>query len=107
MLNSQNVAEKIKNQAKAQGITVKKLLEDCGLGVNTVGKMAKGTDITSQNLCKIADYLDVSLDYLYGRDIKNNAPEDDLRSAIIEKLNQLSDSQLDRLIGYIDALLAE
>lgn len=107
MLNSQNVAEKIKNQAKAQGITVKKLLEDCGLGVNTVGKMAKGTDITSQNLCKIADYLDVSLDYLYGRDTKNNAPENDLRGAIIEKLNQLSDSQLDRLLGYLEALLSE
>lgn len=42
-------------------------MESCELGVNTVTKMANGTDIFSQNLTKIADYLNVSVDYLLGR----------------------------------------
>ncbi len=67
MKNTQIVAERIKIQAKEKGVSVKKLLESCGLGVNTVIKMANGTDIVSQNLLKIADYLECSADYLLGR----------------------------------------
>lgn len=107
MLNQQIAAQRIKELAKKQGITVKKLLTDCDIGVNTVGKMANGTDVMSQTLVKIADYLNVSVDYLLGRDIKNNAPEDDIRSVIIERVNRLTDSQLDRLLGYLEALTEE
>ena len=106
MLNQQIAAERIKDQAKKQGITVKKLLTDCDIGVNTVGKMARGMDVNSQTLVKIADHLNVSVDYLLGREVKNNAPED-IRSAIIDKINRLSDSQLDRLLGYLEALAEE
>lgn len=67
MKNTQIIAERIKIQSKIQGITVKKLLKNCELDVNTVTKMANGTDIFSQNLTKIADYLNVSVDYLLGR----------------------------------------
>lgn len=67
MLNTQITAERIKSQAKCKGISVKKLLESCNLGVNTVTKMSNGTDVVSQNLLKIAEYLNVSTDYLLGR----------------------------------------
>ena len=67
MLNTQITAERIKIQAKQKGISVKKLLESCDLGVNTVTKMANGTDVVSQNLLKIANYLGCSVDYLLGR----------------------------------------
>ncbi|MBR6385576.1 MAG: helix-turn-helix transcriptional regulator [Ruminococcus sp.] len=67
MLNTQITAERIKIQAKQKGISVKKLLENCDLGVNTVTKMANGTDVVSQNLLKIANCLDCSVDYLLGR----------------------------------------
>ena len=67
MLNTQITAERIKIQAKQKGISVKKLLEGCDLGVNTVTKMANGTDVVSQNLLKIANYLGCSVDYLLGR----------------------------------------
>jgi len=67
MKNTQIVAERIKIQAKRKGISVKKMLETCELGVNTVTKMANGTDIVSQNLLKIAECLDCSVDYLLGR----------------------------------------
>lgn len=67
MKNTQIVAERIKIQAKRKGLSVKKLLESCNLGVNTVTKMSSGTDIVSQNLLKIADCLECSVDYLLGR----------------------------------------
>lgn len=106
MLNQQIAAQRIKELAKKQGITVKKLLTDCDIGVNTVGKMANGTDVTSQTLVKIADYLDVSVDFLLGRQ-KNNASEDDLRSVIVEKVRALTDEQARKLLVLLETLFSE
>lgn len=55
---------------------------------------------------KIAEYLGVSVDYLLERDEKN-APDDAARSVIIEKVKSLPDSQLDRLLGYLEGLAEE
>ena len=67
MYNSQNIAARIKSQAALKQKSMKDMLSDCELGINTVSKIAKGTDILSLNLARIADYLDVSVDYLLGR----------------------------------------
>lgn len=67
MQNIQIVADRIKIQAKLRNTSVKKILEDCDLGPNTITKISRGSDIVSQNLKKIADYLDCSTDYLLGR----------------------------------------
>ena len=67
MYNSHEIAERIKDMAKTRKKSMKNMLYDCGLGINTVSKIAKGTDVLSLNLAKIADYLDVSVDYLLGR----------------------------------------
>lgn len=83
MKNTQIVAERIKIQAKQKGISVKKVLESCNLGANTVTKMASGTDIVSQNLLKIADCLGCSVDYLLGRtDMPDMASNDITKSSI-------------------------
>jgi len=66
MYNSQDVAETIKNISKSKNITVKKLLEDVGLGFNTMSNM-KTSMPKADNLARIADYLDCSVDYLLGR----------------------------------------
>ncbi|MDE5768678.1 MAG: hypothetical protein K2H82_04755 [Oscillospiraceae bacterium] len=67
MYNSQEIAKRIKIKAKEKKITINQLLLACGLGKNTIVKMGNGTDILSQNLAKIADYLEISVDYLLGR----------------------------------------
>lgn len=67
MYNSQEIANRIKQIAKRQDVNIGEMLSDCGLGINTVSKIAKGTDILTLNFAKIADYLDVSVDYLLGR----------------------------------------
>jgi len=66
MYNSQDVSKIIKDLAKTKNITVKKLLEDVGLGFNTMSNM-KTSMPKADNLAKIADYLDCSVDYLLGR----------------------------------------
>ena len=67
MYNPQEIAARIKNTASAKGIALKTLLSECGLGINTVSKIASGTDILTLNFVKIADRLDVSVDFLLGR----------------------------------------
>lgn len=66
MYQSADVATRIKSVAKSKGITVKKLLEDVGMGFNAMSNMRTSMP-KADNLAKIADYLDCSVDYLLGR----------------------------------------
>jgi len=67
LYNSADIAESIKRTAKQKYIIIKTMLSDCGLGSNTMSNMYHGKAIGSDSLAKIADYLDVSVDYLLGR----------------------------------------
>lgn len=67
MYDSQKIANRIKSRAKDKGMSLGDLLSACELGVNTISKMSKGTDILTHNFAKIADVLDCSVDYLLGR----------------------------------------
>lgn len=67
MYNPQLIAERIKSYAAEKNISQRKLLTECGLGINTISKISSGADIMTLNFAKIADYLDVSIDYLLGR----------------------------------------
>lgn len=67
MYNSQEIANRIRMQAKLQGKSLGELLSACGLGINTISKISKGTDILTLNFARIADCLDCSVDYLLGR----------------------------------------
>ena len=71
MYVSSDIAIRIKSLAKAKGVSVKKLLEDVGLGYNTMSNL-KTSMPKADNLARIADYLDCSMDYLLGR---TDAPE--------------------------------
>lgn len=68
MYDITKVAETIKVLAGAKGYTVAALLKACGLGKDTINTMARrGSWIQANSLAKIADELDVSVDYLLGR----------------------------------------
>lgn len=105
MYNSQEIAERIKNAATSKNCKLGDMFVELGISANTLHNMKTSMPKTD-TLARIADYLNVSVDYLLGRDIKNNAP-DDVRSVVISKVNQLSDQQLDRLLGYLEALVEE
>lgn len=66
MYISTNISDKIKQLCKSKGVSVKKMLEDVGLGFNMMSCM-KTSMPKADNLAKIADYLDCSVDYLLGR----------------------------------------
>lgn len=67
MYNSKEIADRIRSRTKEQGKTLRGLLDECGLGINTVSKIAGGSDITTRHFARIADSLDCSVDYLLGR----------------------------------------
>ena len=68
MKNSQELAIVIKELIKQKQITVTKMLTDCDLSINTLASMQSGGYYPRvETICKIADYLDVSIDYLLGR----------------------------------------
>lgn len=67
LYKSSDIADRIKFKAREKNILMKDLLKTCGLGINTVSKLADGKDIYSKNLAKIADCLNCSVDYILGR----------------------------------------
>lgn len=73
MENKSFLAERIKLQAKKKGINVKDILEYYKIDRNLINKLANGKDTGTQNILKIADYLDCSVDYLLGRTDNPNA----------------------------------
>ena len=66
MYISTEIAERIKNMSKIRNVSVRTLLADVGLGFNTMSNM-KTSMPKADNLARIADYLDCSVDYLLGR----------------------------------------
>lgn len=62
------IAQRIKYIAKKEKIQLKIMLEECNLSKNTLSSMLSGGSTPkSENLARIADYLDCSVDYLLGR----------------------------------------
>ena len=66
LYDSADVAARIKTLAKLKKITVKQLLADAGLSYNMITMMRTSMP-KADNLAKLADYLDCSVDYLLGR----------------------------------------
>lgn len=68
MYNSQETALRIKNIAKSKKISIAELQENCGLGKNAINQLSDSQEgMKSKNIYMIADYLNVSVDYLLGR----------------------------------------
>lgn len=66
MYDSLDVAARIKALAKLKKMTVKQLLADAGLSYNMMTMMRTSMP-KADNLAKLADGLDCSVDYLLGR----------------------------------------
>lgn len=67
MYNPELVAERIKEMTSYRNTSISKMLSDCDIAKNTVTRLKIGSDITLCNVFKIANYLNVSVDYLLGR----------------------------------------
>ena len=97
MYNSNKIAERIKTTAKNKGVSIKKLLEDIGLSYNTMTNM-KTSVPKADNLAKIADYLECSVDYLLGR---VDSPEiQKEKSMLIEYYDSLNREGQEQVFKY-------
>lgn len=76
-------------------MSIKVLLEECNLGVNTISELSKGKQISYISLAKIADKLDCSVDYLLGRTSEPSEAE------LADLLVGLSEEQLESLRDYV------
>ncbi len=98
MYITQEIAGRIKAQAKEKGIIIKDLLSACEMNVNAISEFSKGKQLSCISLARIADYLDCSVDYLLGRE---NAPVAD------QEIDHEEDTQISQLLRNFEALNEE
>ncbi len=68
MRNSLDVSDRIKKVAKARNLSIGEILQSCGLSKNTLSTMQSREYLPRiETIAKLADFLDVSVDYLLGR----------------------------------------
>ena len=96
MYTSNNVSERIKQLCKSKNVPVKKMLGDVNLGLNTMSNM-KSSMPKADNLAKIADYLNCSVDYLLGR---TNSPD------MSSRLPELTKEEWDKIELFAQGLIA-
>lgn len=83
MYYSNDIAKKIKILVKSKNISLKDMFSSIGLGQNTMANL-KTSMPKADNLAKIADYLNCSVDYLLGRTDNPNLNTFSKPSEVIE-----------------------
>lgn len=77
MYKTNITVERIKSLAKQKGFKISDMLNSCELSKNALSSMqSRGSWLQANNLAKIADYLDCSVDYLLGRTDNPNSHKD-------------------------------
>ena len=104
MYDTQNIAFVIKKTAKEKDISIKQLLDDCQLNINTISELSKGKQISYLSFAKIADYLDVSVDYLLGREEDPEKKYDATINQVSEAFSKLSFSDKAKVMNLIAEL---
>lgn len=109
-----NIKERIKDLCRQKGITVNKLETELGFGTGYVSKLDKSTP-NSKYIQKLADYFNVSVDYLMtgGKReviIETAKLDDSISNAsdrlkeYFAKLAKLPTEQQEHIISLIDML---
>lgn len=87
MYDSQTVVERIRNISKRKDIPIGLLNSRCNLSENTISQSGKSeSGMKAKNLYMIAEFLDVSVDYLLGRTDEPNGNL--IKSQDIDNINQ-------------------
>lgn len=80
-----------------------------GLSNSIASKWKKTSAVPNGDiLVKLAEYFDVTVDYLLGltEDRKNPVPEDEVDSEILERFANLTPAQQEKVAAFIEGLLA-
>ncbi len=95
MYNLQLIEERIMSIAKKKGLTKNKLLLNAKLHKGVFDNMKKGQIPSVDKIHIIADYLDVSVDYLLGR------TDEQTNTHYTNNINDINDSNFIQGIGSI------
>ena len=107
-----NIKEKIRTLANAKGIGIPALETELGFGSSTISKWDKSAP-SIDKLIKVADYFNISLDHLAGRDEKYSdeqalldveISEDYELKEVIKKYYALDDRKKKHIIELINLL---
>lgn len=104
MYDTQSIAFIIKKTAKEKGITIKQLLENSHLNINTISELSKGKQISYLSFAAIADNLCVSVDYLLGRTEDPEKKYDATINQVAEAFSKLSFSDKAKVMNLIAEL---
>jgi transcriptional regulator with XRE-family HTH domain len=108
-VHNEQLVENIKKLAKEKNTSVKSVLETCNINRNFMYDIKKGSTPSSEVLLKLANYFNVSVDYLLGlTDEKNKSISDSEPNNIILRLfNTLDEKQQEQAIDYIKYLISQ
>lgn len=94
------LTETIKNLCNAHGISIPKLEEKLGFGAGTISKWKKSAP-GADKLVKVAEYFQVSTDYLLGLNI--NMPYSALEQTLLNDFRRLNNQGQDAALATIHA----
>ena len=110
---------RIKLLREQHGIEQKQLAHDLGVSQPTISCWENGSkQPSSKSVYKLADYFNVSTDYLLGREGAKKAPSPDGEgadlalqgrpelAALVDRLSKLDDDQLRSAKDYLDFILS-
>lgn len=103
MYNAAEIATKINQLLKEKQLSQKDMLKNCNLSKNAISSMmSRGSMLRADNLARIADYLDCSIDYLMGRThfMKKNTS---FPNELADKFNSLlkdDQEEIEHMINY-------
>ncbi len=102
-------SERLLNLIKEKGITNKKMLDDLNINKNAIVSWVKRDNTPhGETLRKIAEYFNVSTDYLLGKtDIKKSVTRDDdgfseLDMKIISDFQKLTPEGQKQVLAFLD-----
>lgn len=99
-------AENLRDELEYQGMQVKELAEKTGLSINTLNKYRPGSTVvpTIDNALKIAQILNVSLDYLAtGIDTKSENASRDIQK-LVKKVRKFSAHDLETVKSVVNSI---
>ncbi|WNF91315.1 helix-turn-helix domain-containing protein [Vagococcus fluvialis] len=95
------VFDRIKLLAEKQGKSLNKVEEELGLSKNVLYRMKNSDNPTKDRLEILADYFDVSVDYLLGRE--DNPSLAEKYGAFAFDGEPISDEEMEFLLSVLDA----
>ena len=109
-MQNEILSKRIKEICKQKKIPIKTLLEECGMNRNTIYDLEKKQVFpASDKISRIADHLEVSIDYLLGRtddpEQKTEPTPPTETEKLIQKINLLTENEKQLLAAMIDGIL--